>query len=382
MRVKSYFAPSVEAAMEQARREMGPEALLVSSRKAPPEAQELGEYEVVFAVLPGGAEGQPAPQKAAANPVEAPAEDPVIRELARLRKQMEEMGSALNAQASHWAIPAPEFAETFSRLVQNDFSVDIAKKIMKRAHERLESDAPPRTRGKQRFDGESIERAVRLELENLVSVDAGIETCDDRARVLALVGPPGCGKTTTLVKLAVRYGLACARGVQLITTDTRRVAAVEQLRTYAAILGAGFDAVETTRALQQVLEANREKGLILIDTQGYAANEMGEAAELAHFLSGEKRVEVHLTVPASMRSTDLSRTIDRFEIFAPSKLIFTRIDETSSWGAMVSESARTGKPVSFLGTGQQIPEDIEPATASRLLEMVLEGRQERSLSAA
>lgn len=382
MRVKSYFAPSVEAAMEQARREMGPEALLVSSRKAPPEAQELGEYEVVFAVLPGGAEKQPEPQKAA-NPVEAPAEDPVMRELARLRKQMEEMGSALNAQASQWAIPAPEFAETFSRLVQNDFSVDIAKKIMKRAHERLENETlSSRTRGRQRFDGESIECAVRAELENLVSVDASLEALDTRARVLALVGPPGSGKTTTLVKLAVRYGLACARGVQLITTDTRRVAAVEQLRTFAAILGAGFDAVETTRGLQQVLEANQEKGLILIDTQGYAATEMGEAAELAHFLSREKGIEVHLAAPASMRNADLSRAIDRFEIFAPSKLIFTRTDETSSWGAIVSESARTGKPVSFLGTGQQIPEDMEPATASRLLETVLERRPERSLSAA
>ena len=112
--------------------------------------------------------------------------------------------------------------------------------------------------------------------------------------MLALVGPPGCGKTTTLVKLAVRHGLACARGVQLITTDTRRVAGVEQLSTYAAILGASFDAVETTRGLEQVLEANREKGLILIDTQGYAAIEMGEAAELAHFLSREERVDVHL----------------------------------------------------------------------------------------
>ncbi len=381
MRVKSYFAPSVEAAMEQARREMGPEALLVSNRKAPPEAQELGEYEVVFAVLPGEGEKQSAPQKAA-TPAEAPAEDPVMRELVRLRRQLEDMGSALNSQASQWAIPAPEFAEVFSRLVQNDFSVDIAKKIMKRAHERLESDALPRMRGKQRFEGESIERAVHAELETLVSVDAAIELSDDRARVLALVGPPGSGKTTTLVKLAVRYGLTCARGVQLITTDTRRVAAVEQLRTFAAILGSGFDAVDTMRGLDQALEANREKGLILIDTQGYAASEMGEAAELAQFLSHEKRVEVHLTLPASMRSQDLSRIIDRFEIFAPSKLIFTRIDETSSLGAIVSESARTGKPVSYLGTGQQIPEDIEPATARRLLEAVLEARQQRSLSAA
>src|SRR5579859_254492 len=191
MRVKSYFAPSVEAAMEQARREMGPEALLVSSRKAPPEAKDLGEYEVVFAVLPVDADKHPAPQKEAV-PAEAPPEDPVMRELSRLRRQLEDMGSALNVQASQWAIPAPEFAEAFSRLVQNDFSVDIAKKIMKRAHERLESEALPRMRGKQRFDGESIEHAVRAELESLVSVDAGIEILDGRARVLALVGPPGC----------------------------------------------------------------------------------------------------------------------------------------------------------------------------------------------
>jgi flagellar biosynthesis protein FlhF len=382
MRVKSYFASSVEAAMEQARREMGTEALLVSSRKAPPEAQDLGEYEVVFAVVPGGTEAQPAGQTPAIDPAAAPAEDPVMRELGRLRKQIEEMGSALNAHASHWAVPGPEFAETFSRLVQNDFSVDVAKKIMKRAHERLEGDPASRQRGKQIFDGESIESAVRVELERLVSVDAGLETSGERARVLALVGPPGCGKTTTLVKLAVRYGLASSRGVQLITTDTRRVATVEQLRTYAAIIGAGLAAVDTTRGLQQALEENREKGLTLIDTQGYAASEMNEASELAQFLSREARVEVHLVAPASMRSADLCRAIDRYEVFSPSKLIFTRIDEASALGAVVSESVRTGKPVSFLATGQQIPEDIEPATTSRLLDLVLDRRQERALSAA
>jgi flagellar biosynthesis protein FlhF len=380
MRVKSYFASSVAAAMEQARREMGSEALLVSSRKSPPEAQELGEYEVVFAVLPANAEGQPAAQKPAANPAEAPAEDPVMREIGRLRKQIEEMGSALNAHASHWAVPAPEFDDTFLRLMQNDFSVDVAKKIMKRAHERLEADFGQR--GKQRFDSESIERAVRAELERLVKVDAGLEIPGEKARVVALVGLPGCGKTSTLVKLAVRYGLASARGVQLITTDTRRVAAVEQLRTYAAIIGAGMDAVDTTRGLQQSLEEHREKGLILIDTQGYTASEMNEGSELAQFLSREERVEVHLVAPASMRSADLCRAIDQYDVFAPSKLIFTRIDETSSLGAAFSESVRTGKPISFLATGQQIPEDLEPATTGRLLDLVFDRRQERALSAA
>jgi flagellar biosynthesis protein FlhF len=382
MKMKSYFAATVEAAMEQARREMGPEALLVNSRKAPPEAQGLGEYEVVFAVLQEGAGGRPAADAPAANAAGASTEDPVVRELGRLRKQVEEMGCALNAHASSWAVPAPEFAQSFSRLVENDFSTDVAKTIVKRAHERLEADPASWSRRKQPFDAESIERAVRAELERLVLVDAGLGASDEKSRVVALVGPPGCGKTTTLVKLAVRYGLASRRPVQLMTADTHRVAAVEQLRVYAAIIGAGFDAVETTRGLQQTLEAHREKGLILIDTQGYAAGDMDDAAELARFLAGDPGVETHMVAAASMRSEDLSRVIDRFEIFSPAKLIFTRLDETSSFGAMVSESVRTGKPVSFLAAGQQIPEDIEPATVSRLLERVLERVRERALSAA
>jgi flagellar biosynthesis protein FlhF len=83
-----------------------------------------------------------------------------------------------------------------------------------------------------------------------------------------------------------------------------------------------------------------------------------------------------------MRNADLSRTIDRFEGFSPSKIIFTRLDETASCGAMVSESVRTGKPISFLGTGQRIPEDLEPATVPYLLDAVSERRAERALSAA
>src|SRR5713101_9515581 len=129
MKMKSYFAPTVEDAMEQARREMGPEALLINSRKAPPEAQGLGEYEVVFAVVPERTGSGGTSQLSNSVRSEIAPEDPVVRELTRLRKQVEEMGSALtgiNAHASSWAVPAPEFAEIFSRLIENDFSIEVA----------------------------------------------------------------------------------------------------------------------------------------------------------------------------------------------------------------------------------------------------------------
>jgi flagellar biosynthesis protein FlhF len=387
MRMKSYFAPTVEAAMDQARREMGPEALLVNSRKAPPEARGMGEYEVVFAVLAEGADDrvQSEPEPHTRARAEASPEDPVLRELIRLRRQVEEMGTALtglNAHASLGAVPAAEFSEAFSRLIEHGFSVELATRIVKQAHARLDADPASWTRRKLPFDSQSIQRAVRTELEAVISVDSDLSALDDKPRVLALVGPPGCGKTTTLVKLAVRYGLAFSRPVRLLSADTHRVGALEQLRTYAAILGAGFDAVETPRGVQQTIEAHQQAGLILIDTPGYAAGEMDEASELARFLTRASGVETHLVASASMRPADLSRALDRFEIFTPAKLIFTHLDETSFFGAMISESARGEKPISFLAAGQQIPEDIEPATPDRLLNFILEETAERALSAA
>jgi flagellar biosynthesis protein FlhF len=382
MRMKSFFAPTVHDAMEMARVEMGPDALLVNSRKAPPEAQGMGEYEVVFAMLPGRADETSESAVEAPKQVTPPAtEDAVLRELTRLRKHIEEMGSSLSAQAYSWAVPAPEFAEVLSRLTDAGFSVDVAKKVVKQAHARLDGDPASWSRRKT-FDRESVEQAVRAELERVLSTDAGFDSTSKQSRVVALVGAPGSGKTATLVKLAVRYGISASRPVHLISADTSRVGAADQLRTYAAIIGATFDSADTTRTLQQAIEANREKGLILIDSPGYSAADMEEAAELAGFLAQHPMIEVQLVAPASMRAADLSTVIDRFEIFAPSKLIFTRLDETAAWGGAIGESVRTGKPISFLGTGQQIPEDLEPATVERLLERVLEQRNERALSAA
>src|SRR3984893_13087928 len=194
MRMKSYFAPTVEAAMDQARHEMGPEPLLVNSRKAPPEARAMGEYEAVLAVLAEGPDARlqrdQGPSTRARS--EASQEDPVVRELIRLRRQIEEMGTALsglNANASFGAVPAPEFGEVFSRLIEHGFSGDLAKKIVRQAHARLDADPASWSRRKQPFDSQAIERALRTELEAVISVDSTLGALDGKPRVLALVGP-------------------------------------------------------------------------------------------------------------------------------------------------------------------------------------------------
>jgi flagellar biosynthesis protein FlhF len=142
--------------------------------------------------------------------------------------------------------------------------------------------------------------------------------------------------------------------------------------------------VETPVALAQALEEHRAKELVFIDTPGLARAEMEDGADLARLIASHPEIDTHLVLPASMKPLDMARVIDRYQVFQPRKLLFTRIDETERYGALVSEAARRSLPVSFLATGQQIPDDVEPATKVWLATLALgtSGNKPRSLGAS
>lgn len=374
MNLKSYFAKDIKAALGMARQELGPDAMLVHSRKTPTEARHLGEWEGVFATEPmgGGQEGG-----AAGAAPDAPGR--LSGEVAELRKQLARMAAAVarsNLLASVRALPSAELAEVFAAMVEAEVDPELAHDILNRF----------RASGVV-FEPSQLSRALEAELAGRFAVDPQLGRGGDR-RVVALVGPCGSGKTTTLVKLAVLYGLSARRPTQLLSLDSYRIAAAEQLRSYAAILGVGFQALETPAALAQALEEHRHKDLVLIDTPGHSLRDMDAAADLARFLAGRPDIDTHLVLTASMKSADLSRVVDRFEIFRPRKLLFTKLDETEACGPILSEAARTAKPLSFLSTGQQIPEDLEPATKGRIIDLVLRrkaadgGAQSRAVAGA
>ena len=122
--------------------------------------------------------------------------------------------------------------------------------------------------------------------------------------------------------------------------------------------------------------------MILIDTPGFGFGDMDHAHALARFLAGRSDIDTQLVLSSSMKSADLTRVVDSFEVFRPQRLLFTKLDETGSFGPILNEAARTGKPLSFFGTGQRIPEDLETASRSRVSELVLTGHRPRALSAA
>lgn len=260
----------------------------------------------------------------------------------------------------------PELSEMFATLISAGLDALLAQDLLRRVRSRGGRDPRP--------DTQSVERALAVELEARLRVDAELGKPGGGRRIVALVGPPGGGKTTTLVKLALRYGLMDRRPTHILSLDHYRVAAAEQLRSYAAIIGAGFQLLETPLALPAALAEWAHKDTILIDTPGHGAADWDDCQELAQAFGQARNLDVHLVLPATMKPADLRKIVDRYELFQPSKLLFTHLDETDTFGSIWNEVLRTGKAVSFLCGGQAIPEDIEPADKQRLIDK-LTGRQ-------
>ena len=371
MRIKSYFAAAVEDAMAQARQELGPEAMLVNSRKAPPEARHLGEYEVVFAAenAPGQAEGA-----AAQVQLQGGNADRLAIDVASLKNELEGMRRALVRSAfapARWSGVSPTASEAYAALAAQEVLPSLAREIVEAAEARVSAARTTVPRAAQSEEKASWRQALVEEVRSRFTVEPSLGRGESPPRVAALVGPSGSGKTTTLVKLAVQYGLASRRPVVLLSVDTFRIAAAAQLRSFAAILGVGLQVLETVGALAQAIEENRGKDLILIDTPGFGPADMEADCGLAHFLSSRSDIDTHLVLSSSMKAADVTRMVDRFEIFRPQRMLFTRLDETESLGPIFNEAARTGKPLSFFANGQRIPEDLEAVTWDRLVERLL-----------
>ncbi len=382
MKLKSYFADSVASAMAEAARELGPEAMLVNSREAPPEARHLGPYEVVFGVA-AAANGSAARSGMARGTSDADARvrtgktagderrmSDLSQEVAELRRQISRIAGSLarsrTVGADHGPLE-PMICRISDGLLNVDLAPDLVHDVVSRVRIAAESDDAVVDAGE--FAG--LLDLVRAELAGMFSVDPRVGASREGAQVVAFVGPPGSGKTSALVKVAAACGLQAHKPAQLLSLDMYRVGGAEQLRSFAAILGIGFQALDTPLALAQSLEEHRHKDLILIDTPGHSPRDMDGASDLAAFLQSHPRIDVHLTLAASTKAADMQSSVRRFEAFRPTKLLFTKLDETSSPGTLLNESIRTGNPISFLTDGQQIPEDLREASKSAVLDLVL-----------
>lgn len=193
------------------------------------------------------------------------------------------------------------------------------------------------------------------------------------SRIVAFVGPTGVGKTTTVAKLAALHVLAGKRKVGLVTTDTFRIAAVEQLRTYAGILNIPLEVVHQPSEMQVALERLVNCDLILIDTAGrnFALN--NHLQEIQNFLQVVDVDETFLVLSLTSKPKDLDALAASFCRIPVDKFLFTKLDETSTYGAILDLLLTYEKPISYVTTGQNVPDDIEVASLEKLLDLIVGG---------
>ncbi len=189
--------------------------------------------------------------------------------------------------------------------------------------------------------------------------------------VMAMIGPTGVGKTTTIAKLAARISLHEHRRVELVTLDTYRIAAVEQLKTYAEIIGAGCHVVRTVLELDAVLAKLPAEATVLIDTTGRSPHDLADQFELSDYLRGRLSIRKCLAIQANTHPLDSVAAIKKYEMYGADSLAITKIDETMRPGAVLETVAKSGLPLAYVCTGQRVPEDLQIASAQSLTDRIL-----------
>jgi flagellar biosynthesis protein FlhF len=191
-------------------------------------------------------------------------------------------------------------------------------------------------------------------------------------KVALFVGPSGVGKTTTIAKLAAHYRLQEGRSVALITLDTCRMAAVEHLRMYAKVLGLPLETAQTAAEVVEGIRRHRQASLIMVDTPGFDSHESAQLMNLGQLKDSCESIDTHLVLSATTRMQDLRRIVARYGACTPSRLLFTKLDETEEYGNLFELAYQTTLPLSYWSTGQRVPEDVELADAARLADLLLD----------
>jgi flagellar biosynthesis protein FlhF len=218
--------------------------------------------------------------------------------------------------------------------------------------------------------GRMLQTFRDLLIKHIATIEPKFSRAEGPA-VMTMIGPTGVGKTTTAAKLAARFALAQGKRVVLATLDTYRIAAVEQLRIYANIMGLPLEVIRGSSDLDRLFKTYAEFDLILLDTAGRSPNNDRHLQDLKEALPGGNLVQNFLLISATTNDSDLMRIVERFSVVDLKALIVTKVDECSRFGPMLNLLYKTDVPLAYLTTGQKVPDDLELAHVDRVLKRLL-----------
>jgi flagellar biosynthesis protein FlhF len=332
MYLKRFRGSSVREALAAARVELGPTALVLSTRLVPAHGLKgwLGDrvVEVTAAADRDVSENRP----------HEPPPDPARR--------------SAEVQAEAAGPPSPAESHVASRLAATGLSRVFANEVASRV---------PATRRRGATNA-AIRHALEERLQWLAAAEEPV------APVQVFVGPPGAGKTTTIAKIAAQHRARQGSRLGLVAADGFRVGAVEQLRLYAEIIGAPFRVARSVDELNAAIADG--SGPMLIDTAGRSPGDH-EALDVFRVFAGRPQVRTHLVVPAATSPAALTRVLEAYAPAAPTRVVLTKLDEADGIAPLIDLLRERDLVVSYLAAGQRVPEDLEAATPARLAARVL-----------
>jgi flagellar biosynthesis protein FlhF len=205
-----------------------------------------------------------------------------------------------------------------------------------------------------------------------------IQPAEKGPKVVFFIGPTGVGKTTTIAKIASKFSVDSEKKVALLTADTYRIAAADQLHTYANILEVPFRVIYSTEEMEQALKDFRDYDFILVDTAGHSHHNEAQKENMkafVHSLDGKAEKEVFLVLSATTKYSDLISIADAYSAITDYKLIFTKLDETDTLGNLLNIKLHTGTELSYVTCGQNVPDDIENFNPQKTVKQLLGGRK-------
>lgn len=387
MIIKRYLVNSMNEAMTRIRYELGKDAVIISQRKIRKpgikglfskkvievtaavenvkKAEETNIQSSIEAIKKAIAKEEPVEVKPQINQqmqiiqqmkreqekVEKPREEKKEAN-DELVKEMQEMKNMINDIAN--SVPSKAFKKTKlqTRLEGSDLTEKVIKNILAGVKD-VQEDIDEMTKAKI-----AIERMINVSIPKL------------EGRVV-LVGPTGVGKTTTIAKLAGRIALIEKKKVGLITIDTYRIGAVEQLKTYADIMNIPFEVVLTLKDMETALDKMDYCDVILIDTTGRSSKNAMQISELRAYVDKVKSDNIHLVISCTTKNKDIEAVVEGYKVLNYNNVIITKLDETSTYGSMLNILDLAKKPLSFVTTGQNVPDDIKQMTASEISSLIL-----------
>lgn len=370
MKLKHYTAETLQEAMLKVKNDLGRDAVIMHTRRFKQggifgffgkelfEVIATLEAKIPHAHTGRRAETVQAPDNKRVSALEA--------EVSQLRQAVE---TALLAQPAPPDITDERLHETPDNplqdiLVCNDVDPVVAEKLIR--------DVTIQFPG--RLDTPSARRLLEKRLCHCLSRVEGIQLVNGRPKLVVLFGPTGVGKTTTIAKLAANFTLVEGKKVALITADTYRIAAVEQLKTYGEIIGVPVEVVFTREELQEALARQAGSDLILIDTAGRSPKNDQHLQEIDALFHDLPDIERYLVVSATTKPRDALDMVARFApLGGQYKLIITKVDESDTLGAVVNIMHNSKVVLSYITNGQSVPDDIELADPEKLTGLILRG---------